>query len=59
MLSQNPESTDMSVMLKQLVSCPSFYYFVTVFKGGITLSCGTYTPWNITQPLKRFHLIQF
>ena len=23
------------------------------------LSCGTYTPWNITQPLKRIHLNQF
>ena len=22
-------------------------------------SCGTYTPWNITQPLKRIHLNQF
>ena len=22
-------------------------------------SCGTYTQWNITQPLKRIHLIQF
>ena len=21
--------------------------------------CGTYTPWNITQPLKRIHLNQF
>ena len=22
-------------------------------------SCGTYIPWNITQPLKRIHLNQF
>ena len=22
-------------------------------------SCGTYTPWNITQPIKRIHLNQF
>ena len=22
-------------------------------------SCGTYTPWNITQPLERIHLNQF
>ena len=22
-------------------------------------SCGAYTPWNITQPLKRIHLNQF
>ena len=22
-------------------------------------NCGTYTPWNITQPLKRIHLNQF
>ena len=40
-----------------------------IYKNGINLdahqqtngqgSCGTYTPWNITQPLKRIHLNQF
>ena len=38
----------------------------TVFHSGCTSlhshqqgSCGTYTPWNITQPFKRIHLNQF
>ena len=32
-----------------------FDFFFDFFYG----SCGTYTPWNITQPLKRIHLNQF
>ena len=43
----------------QAISLLGIYPDKTIIQKIQKGSCGTYTPWTITQPLKRIHLNQF